>query len=78
MFKNTVAPVLKRGAKTLAKEALSTGLGVASDMLEGGSGRESLERRGKVAARRLGRRGVKKLQGMLDEPRTGSKRIKGK
>ena len=38
VFKGTVAPMLKRGAKAVAREALSTGVGVAGDMLDGHSG----------------------------------------
>ena len=74
VFKNTVVPVLKRGAKAVAREALTTGVGVASDMLDGGSGVESLQRRLPDAGKRLGNKGVRQLSRMLTNPSKASKR----
>ena len=68
LFKNTVSPLLKRGAKAMAREALKTGVGVANDLLDGGSFQNSLERRGKLAARHLMNRGAAKMDGMLAKP----------
>ena len=65
IFKHTVTPVLKRGAKFVAKEALKTGVGVAGDMLDGQSGLESLKRRGKAGAQRVAREGLNRMEGML-------------
>ena len=73
VFKGTVAPALKRGAKAVAREALSTGVGIASDMLDGGSGSKSARRRGSAAAKRLGRKGVNSLRGMLGDLEEGKK-----
>jgi hypothetical protein len=85
VFKNTVSPLLKRGAKAVAKEALRTGVGVATDLLDGGSARQSVEKRGNLAARRLMRKGAAKMDAMLSEParyrgppRKRRKTIKGK
>ena len=80
VFKNTVSPLIKRGAKAVAREALTTGVGVASDLLDGGNLQESIERRGQSAAKRLMQKGTAKMNVMLDQsPRRISparKRIK--
>ena len=79
MFKNTVAPMLKRGAKAAAKEALKTGVGVASDMLEGRSVHESIHTRLPAAGKRLARRGIKRMNKMIDAPpQKRRKTIKGR
>lgn len=79
VFRTTIAPMLKTGAKAIASEALTTGVGVANDMLAGQSGRESLESRLPMAGDRLARRGIKKLTNIL-EPRRKPRRknIKGR
>lgn len=79
VFRNTVAPMLKSGAKAVAKEALRTGVGVASDMLSGQSGLESIEARLPMAGERLVKRGIRKLTNIV-EPRRKPRRknIKGR
>ena len=64
----------------MAREALSTGVGVATDLLDGGSGIESLERRLPAAGRRLANKGVRKLSRMIDQPQKKKRRktIKGR
>jgi hypothetical protein len=68
VFRNTVSPILKRGAKAVAREALNTGVGVASDLLDGGSLQDSVERRGQIAAQRLMQKGAAKMNAMLNQP----------
>jgi hypothetical protein len=68
VFKNTVSPMLKKGAKAVAREALKTGVGVASDLLDGGSLQQSVGRRGQGAARRLMKKGASRMEAMLAEP----------
>ena len=85
VFKNTVSPLLKRGAKAVAREALKTGVGVATDVLDGGSAQQSFEKRGNLAARRLMHKGARKMEAMravparkTGPPRKRRKTIKGK
>ena len=79
VFRNTVAPVLKKGAKAVAREALTTGVGVANDMLDGGSAMESISRRLPEARRRLVQKGVRGVKRMIDKPRKkGRKSIRGR
>lgn len=80
VFRNTVSPMLKRGAKAVAREALNTGVGVASDMLDGGSLQESFERRGHTATKRLMQKGAAKMNAMLGQShqRTGPARKRRK
>lgn len=75
MFKSSIKPMLKKGAKAVAKEALTTGVSVANDMLDGRSGSESVKAHLPMAAGRLRRRGVKALKRMINQP-NGSKRKK--
>ena len=76
VFKNTVAPMLKSGAKAVAREALKTGVGVAGDLLDGESARHSLEQRLPRAGRSLAKRGVNKIQSMLDGPPKKKRAVK--
>ena len=76
LFKSSVAPMLKRGAKAVAREALSTGVGVANDMLDGRNGVASLQRRLPTAANRLASKGVRKMARMLNEPQNHRPRAK--
>ena len=83
VFKNTVAPVLKQGAKAVAKEALRAGVGVASDLLDGQSVHDSANARLSAAGKQLARRGIRKANKLLDEPKRrrvykGRKSIRGR
>lgn len=85
IFRHSVAPVLKKAGKELAKEALTTGVGVANDMLAGENFKDSARARLNTAANRMTKRGVKALEKMMDPPkpkrrpaaRRGRKSIKG-
>ena len=59
-------PVFKSAGKSLAREALSTGVGVAGDLLDGGNIKGSLESRLPAAGKRLAVKGVRKLNTMLN------------
>jgi hypothetical protein len=78
LLKGTVAPMLKTGAKAVAKEALRTGVGVAGDMLEGGSGVESFKLRGKAGARRLAQQGVRKMEKMFNDAPAKRRRVRSR
>ena len=60
LFKSAV-PLLKRGAKTLGREALKTGLNLASDVMEGQNVTQA-------AKSRLKSTGQKLLQKAMDLP----------
>lgn len=77
VFRNTVAPMMKRAGKEVAKEALTTGVRVAGDMLEGESVGESLQRRLPTAANRMATKGVRSLEKMLSAQRPVRKRKSG-
>ena len=66
IFRNTVMPVLKKAGKEVAKEALTTGVGVATDLLDGESLSSSVQQRLPTAANRMARKGARELQIMLD------------
>lgn len=78
LLKNTVAPALKKGAKAVAREALSTGVGVLEDVIEGESAADSINRRVPEAARDLARRGIRRTKKMIDNPRRPAKRRRSK
>ena len=74
VFRNTVAPVLKKGAKALAKEALNVGVGVGGDLLSGEAFQDSVKRRVNTSARKMAKQGVRKLGklvGSTNVPRPG-------
>jgi hypothetical protein len=48
-----LAPLLKRGAKVVGKQLLSSGVGIAKDLLSGGKLKSSLKTRGKEAAQNV-------------------------
>ena len=75
IFRNTVAPVMKKAGKEVAKEALSTGVGVAKDMLEGEDFSTSAKARLNTAANRMAKRGVRALEHMIDEPPRKQRRV---
>lgn len=60
LFKSA-APLLKKGAKALGKEALKTGMHVAADALEGRNVKESLKSRVKDTGRQMVNRAVEKF-----------------
>ena len=65
IFRNTVSPVLKKAGKAVAKQALSTGVGVASDLLDGQTIGHSLNQRLPTAANEMAFKGATHLQQML-------------
>ena len=65
VFRSTVAPALKKGAKALAREALTTGVNVAGDVLRGSNVKESFQQRLPAAANRIRKKGLRKLESML-------------
>lgn len=79
-FLDTVAPVLKKAGKALAKEALTTGVGVAGDVLAGESLEDSTRHRLSSAKNRLATKGARALQRMSNDspPRKKVKRSRGK
>ena len=64
VFKS-VAPVLKRGAKAVAREAITTGAQIASDALAGDDWKESAAKHGNLASQRLLKKGAKNLINMV-------------
>ena len=68
VFKSTVAPALKRGAKAIAREALRTGVGVATDALDGQNALHSLDKHSRAAAKSLINQGSRKLDAILTNP----------
>ena len=57
-----VVPIAKSAGKTLGREALKAGVGVASDLLEGQNAEVVLQKRGKTAVKRIAKKANKKLQ----------------
>ena len=78
VFRNTILPAAKAGVKSVATEAARAGLHVAGDMLDGNDLGESLERHATDSARRLVKRGVRRMDGMMGKPRKRRKTIKGR
>lgn len=56
-------PLLKKGVKSLGKEALRTGVEIAGDVLDGRSIRESARNRGVAAGKRVAKRAVSSVVG---------------
>jgi hypothetical protein len=54
-------PVLKRAGKSVAKQALQTGMEVANDTLSGKNIGQAIEERGKVGAKKLLKKGNKAM-----------------
>ena len=77
LFRTTVAPVLKKAGRELAKEALHTGVGVGTDLLDGKSLGDSVKGRLNTAANRMATKGARSLQGMLTGP-YGAPRKRGR
>ena len=69
IFRSHVGPVMKKAGKELAKEALSTSVGVANDMLQGESLGNSVKHRLNTATNRMVVKGSKGLQKMLEDKR---------
>ena len=68
VFKSTVAPMVKQGAKALAKEAISTGAQMATAAIAGDDPR--IKDRTKEATKRLLLQGAKKLTSAFEKPKT--------
>lgn len=68
VFRHTVAPMLKKAGAEVAKEALTSGVGVATDMLEGESFGNAARSRLNTAANRMANRGVRALEQMVASP----------
>jgi hypothetical protein len=66
-------PVLKRAGKSVAKQALQTGMEVADDVLEGKNIGQAIEARGRVAAQNQLKKGRKSLV----QPKRKRKQQKG-
>lgn len=62
-------PFLARGAKTVGKEALRTGVEIAQDVMEGRQFAEAAEERSKAAGKKLAKKALQKADGMLGEGR---------
>ena len=76
IFRGTVAPALKKVGKKVAKEALTTGVGMASDLLDGQSIEQSLHNRLPSAANRMAVQGAKHLQRVITNSMTSQRRAK--
>lgn len=63
------APVLKSAAKAVAREAVRTGVNVLDDVMDGSSVSDALSHRGQEAAKRVARKGVKRLKRMVNTPK---------
>ena len=68
LLKNTVAPMMKKAGKAVAKEALTTGVGLATDLLDGEPFGDSVRGRLNTAANRMTTRGVNALEKMVSTP----------
>ena len=78
VFRNTVAPLLKKAGKEVAKEALTTGVGVATDLLDGQTFSSSVQHRLPTAANRMATKGANQLHHMLTgnfSPKRKRKRV---
>ena len=60
LFRSAV-PLLKRGAKTLGKEALRTGVEIVGDVVEGRSIRDAAKSRSIAAGKRVAKRAVSRV-----------------
>lgn len=75
----TILPIVKGVGKAVGKQALRTGVEVASDVLQGDNFAQAIKTRGKAGAKRLLTKGVRKLQrgrGLGIRPRQPAKGIK--
>ena len=71
----TAMPLITQGAKTLGRQALRTGLGIAQDAMEGKNVKTAARSRLKQTGRRLTRRAVQNVDSRLTRPaRQGIKR----
>ncbi len=70
-------PVVKSGMKSLAKEALTTGANIATDLIEGENLQDSATRNLNKAAHKLVTKGANKLGSMVgNESNQGSRKRK--
>ena len=70
-------PLLKKGAKRLGKEALSTGLAIGSDVMQGKNVKQAAKTRGREATRRVLRgQGIKRKTQRKSISRSSVKRRK--
>lgn len=71
----TAMPLLKQGAKTLGRQALRTGLGIAQDALEGKNIKSAAQSRLKQTGRHMARRAIQNIDSRLTpKARRGIKR----
>ncbi|MGI9555416.1 MAG: hypothetical protein ACR2M9_01030 [Cyanophyceae cyanobacterium] len=69
LFKKAT-PFLKSAAKTVANEAVKSGVDILDDVLDGESIKDAVANRGKQGANRLAKRGVKRLRHIVSHPKT--------
>lgn len=67
----SAAPVLKKVAKTAAKEVVRTGANVVDDVIDGERISDALAKRGNEAFQRTVRRGTKRIRKLLSGPASG-------
>ena len=80
VFRGVVAPLIKRGAKAAAKEAVTAGAQIATDALAGKSLGAAVKQRSEQAVNRLVQQGHRNVVRMLNAPKprkVPQKRIKG-
>ncbi len=64
----TAMPLFKQGAKTLGRQALRTGLGIAQDALEGKNIKTAAQSRLKQTGRHMARRMIQNADSRLNRP----------
>lgn len=61
LFRSAI-PLLKKGAMTVGREALQSGIDIAHDVMNGQNVKTATKRRVKTAGRNIGRKAITKLQ----------------
>ena len=76
ILKGSIVPLVKKGAKSVAKEALAAGAHMAADTLGGSDPVKAMKRHSKRAAKNLVNKGTKKLANMLNEQKKNTRKRK--
>ena len=74
IFRGVVAPLLKRGAKAVGKQAITAGAQIATDALAGKPIKQAFKARSQEAVDRLADKGSRQISKMLAEPKRAGRR----